>query len=69
MIPEEFRLADDHTRLCFIAELLGINEDIKRPKMYSWDFHGIRYESLSEAISAKVKIMNNTYHRLKDGMK
>ena len=56
MTPEEFRLADDHTRLCFIAALLGIRTDI-RPGTYSWDFHGGRYASVSEAICAKVKFM------------
>jgi len=58
MTPEEFRLADDKTRLCFIAALLGIGPD-RRPGMYSWDFHSIRYDTLSDAISAKVKLMDN----------
>lgn len=55
MTPEEFRIADDKTKLCFIAALIGIHKDCHR---YTWDFHSVRYKTISEAISARVKEMD-----------
>jgi hypothetical protein len=41
------------TRIATIASMFSIKRDNFRPDMWTWDFHGARYESLAEAIAAR----------------
>ena len=52
-VAEYNRAERAEAQLATIASMFSIRRDNFRSELWTWDFHGVRYESLAEALAAQ----------------